>query len=642
MMQTGRCTLWFLSLLAFCFSISYPVTAQPEPRELLRFLEDGGSGAEVSVQVDLAALGSRQVRVPLSDGRSVVVDRTDVERRGPGDFAWRGRIAGEDGAPAGDVVLTVRNGKVLGRVMVSGIAYRIFPAVGGGHRMAEVEEAPFEEIEKNDLIPLPELLGGVESRPGAGLLAKAPRPSPLSRLNVIAFYTAKARQGAGGPEAIEQLLLHEVDLANTAYANSNIQVRISLAHVEETARADDDPRHFFWLKFDPYVNSLQRTFQAPFAALIIEDLPGGCGAATNILRPDQLNDRAVTASGGMVLERGCLATGDRVLLAHEIGHTMGCEHDRTYGSPVYNALFPYAYGHYVDGSFRTVMSYPYDCKQGCPVALHFSNPAVPFNGQPTGIAGQRDNSRVINTTRSRFAAPRSSLLPCRQEANALCLGGGRFKVQVDWFNQHDSASGVGRAIHRTGSSGFFSFSDPSNLELMVKVLDFGDSVKVFYGQLTELEFNLFVLDTRTGEYKDYRNTPGECGGIDQNAFPGGAAQPALAGEAAAACRPGPNTLCLQKGRFQVTADWQNPGNGQGGQAGAAPFSQLTGAFWFESASSLELMVKILEQGDRVDFYYGTLSDLPYTIQVTDTRTGAVKTYRNPAGRYCGGSQIDAF
>lgn len=62
-------------------------------------------------------------------------------------------------------------------------------------------------------------------------------------------------------------------------------------------------------------------------------------------------------------------------------------------------------------------------------------------------------------------------------------------------------------------------------------------------------------DTRTGEFKDYHNTQGQCGAIDQNAFPGGAAQPARVGAAAAGCRPGPNTLCLQKGRFQVTADF---------------------------------------------------------------------------------------
>ena len=73
-----------------------------------------------------------------------------------------------------------------------------------------------------------------------------------------------------------------------------------------------------------------------------------------------------------------------------------------------------------------------------------------------------------------------------------------------------------------------------------------------------------------------------------------------------------------------------------------PISQLTGAFYFSAPDSLELMTKILDQGSRIDFFYGALSDLEYTITVTDTRTGTVKTYRNNAGRYCGGLEVDAF
>jgi hypothetical protein len=614
---------------------------------MFRFAEDGGPGAEqAAVQVDLAALGSRQLLMPLPDGRTFLVNRTDLEVRGQGDFAWRGRIAGADGTPAGDVVLTVRDGRVLGHVMVPGAAYRIVPVAGGGHRMSAIDESRLDLSEETlDLVRLPELLEGVETLSATGLLAKAPpRQEPISRLNLIAFYSAAARQGAGGDEAIRQLLQHEVDLANTAYANSNVQVRLLLTHTEETSRPDrDDDSNLLWLKHDPYVNRQQAIYRAPFVALVSERYPS-CGSATNILRPDVFNNRAVNAQGGVIVRRDCLAT-DGTILAHEIGHTMGCEHDPFYASPVSNALFPYAYGYFVDGSFHTVMSYPFQCKEPCPAALHFSNPDVSFDGHPTGIAGERDNHRVLNTTRTRFGAPPISAQPCRAELNALCLGGRRFKVQVDWSNRNDLSSGVGRAIPRSDASGFFSFGDPSNIELMVKVLDFGSTVKVFYGQLTDLNFNLFVTDTRTGEFKDYHNTPGNCGGIDQNAFPGGAARTAVfggGGESAAECRPGPNTLCLQKGRFQVTVDWQNPGNGQGGQAGAVPLSQLTGAFYFDSASNLELMVKILDQGDRVDVFYGTLSDLQYVMHVMDTRTGTVKTYRNEAGHYCGGLEVDAF
>ena len=38
--------------------------------------------------------------------------------------------------------------------------------------------------------------------------------------------------------------------------------------------------------------------------------------------------------------------------------------------------------------------------------------------------------------------------------------------------------------------------------------------------------------------------------------------------------------------------------------------------------------------------WGAMSNLEYTLEVTDTKTGKVKTYRNPAGTYCGG--LDEF
>lgn len=650
-----------LLLLVSCFTSSSSLFALPANdelpiREMLRFVDDDAvrsssrllASREQPVRFDLSALEERRLRVPLLDGQEVLVDRVDLEVRRAGDFAWRGRIANLAGETAGDVTLTVRNGKVLGRIMVPGAAYRIVPMAGGGHRMEEIEEMildePFETLELDAQPELRKIVRqemmrdrSVAETTGSGPFRAA--PPPISRHKVIVFYTAKAREGAGGHDAIRQLIQHEVDAANTAFANSRIQLRLELPYVGEATHVEGSGSSLQWARFDPGVNQLQRRHGAAFAAVVVEEMEG-CGVAASILNRNQYLDRGVAAQGTVQLRRSCM-NSSWVLLAHEIGHTLGCEHDPAWGSPLKSALFPYAYGHFVDGSFRTVMSYPNECQNGCPAAQYFSSPSLTFNGHPTGIAGQRDNQRVINATRTRFAPPPAADQPCRGSATTLCLGGGRFKAQVDWFSQYDNSGGVGRALPRPGSSGFFSFSDPSNVELMVKVLDFGNTVKVFYGQLTDLNFQLSVSDTRTGRTKTYYNTSNNCGGIDQNAFPGGAA---LASRSVpfAACRPGPNTLCLQKNRFQVAVDWHNPGNGQGGQAGAAPLSQLTGAFYFTDRNSLELMTKIIDLGDRVDFFYGTLSDLEYTITVTDTASGAVKTYRNPAGRYCGGLEVDAF
>lgn len=75
-----------------------------------------------------------------------------------------------------------------------------------------------------------------------------------------------------------------MDLTNTAYTNSKIQVQLQLVHTEEISRAENDTRNLLWLKHDPYVNRLQATFRAPFAALVVENLAGGCGVGSTTPR----------------------------------------------------------------------------------------------------------------------------------------------------------------------------------------------------------------------------------------------------------------------------------------------------------------------------------------------------------------------
>lgn len=74
----------------------------------------------------------------------------------------------------------------------------------------------------------------------------------------------------------------------------------------------------------------------------------------------------------------------------------------------------------------------------------------------------------------------------------------------------------------TGSSGFFWFFNPENIELAAKVLD-GRAQNgrfwLLYGGLSDVEYRLTVTDTVTGTRKLYRNEQGSlCGRIDTDAF----------------------------------------------------------------------------------------------------------------------------
>jgi hypothetical protein len=226
---------------------------------------------------------------------------------------------------------------------------------------------------------------------------------------------------------------------------------------------------------------------------------------------------------------------------------------------------------------------------------------------------------------------------CRANPSTLCLGpNNRYRVQVGYYNQFSDSYGFGGQIKpaRTTESGYFYFgSDPSNVELMVKILDFGGVKKVFWGQLTNLQYKIVVTDMATDDSETYISQPSACGGTDANAF----ADLSNASIAkAASCRPGKNTACLMKGRFELTGTWRNQYNGTSGQMGASRISDLTSSFFFGSAGNVELLAKVADLGNRIGFFYGAMSDLEYTLNVRDTVTGEVKTYHNPPGRYCGG------
>jgi len=281
-------------------------------------------------------------------------------------------------------------------------------------------------------------------------------------------------------------------------------------------------------------------------------------------------------------------------------------------------------------------------------------------------------------TLQQFLQPGGTPGVCKPDKFTLCLLDKRFQVQVNWSNQFDGSSGGGSAIPSSDSTGFFYFTDPSNYELIVKILNLGGVIKVFYGELTDLHFTITVTDTTSGTVKTYQNTPGDCGGIDDNAFtaaspapgvagadaqrqdlggaaggPGpGPALPALPGGAdlsaigAAArrgtCAPSSATLCLLNRRFTVGVSWMNQFDGSSGVGMPRSLSDQSGLFTFTDPTVVELVLKMVDFGDRTAFFYGTLSNLEYDITVTDTIGGTTKTYHNAPGNYCGGLDNTAF
>jgi len=112
----------------------------------------------------------------------------------------------------------------------------------------------------------------------------------------------------------------------------------------------------------------------------------------------------------------------------------------------------------------------------------------------------------------------------------------------------------------------------------------------------------------------------------------------------AACVPDVTTACLQQGRFRVSVGWSAPS----AQSGLGQRLDITGnstGFWFFDPTNVELVVKVID-GRPVNgswwVFYGALSNVEYTITVTDTETGATRTYFNPQGLLASFADTSAF
>ncbi|MFY9825578.1 MAG: hypothetical protein WAM82_29665 [Thermoanaerobaculia bacterium] len=249
---------------------------------------------------------------------------------------------------------------------------------------------------------------------------------------------------------------------------------------------------------------------------------------------------------------------------------------------------------------------------------------------------------------------------CQPGSTTLCLNGGRFKVEATW-KDFTGRTGVGQTLPLTGDTGAFWFFNSSNLEVVLKVLD-GRAVNgnfwVYYGALSNVEYTLTVTDTATGAVKTYHNPSGTFASAgDTQALPGGASSVVSTAAAKfaslpahgswtgkAACVAGPTALCLNSGRFRVEIAWKDF-TGRTGAGQAAPLTGDTGTFWFFDPANVEVVAKVLDGrafNGKWWFFFGALSNVDYTITLTDTATGSHKTYHNPAGQFASAGDTAAF
>jgi len=236
-----------------------------------------------------------------------------------------------------------------------------------------------------------------------------------------------------------------------------------------------------------------------------------------------------------------------------------------------------------------------------------------------------------------------------QLSELVPLLNGRFFVQVRYRNQFDNGKEgklLGRSLFNTplSETAIFTFGDPLVVELMVRVSDarpFDDNIHVFLGGLSDVEFFVVVTDSLSGIVKEYGKPANQLVGvIDRTTFPAAISlQSGLDSLKAQTAAPNTNveiTVKVLNNRFEVRMRYRNQFTNPAGEGflngrsiASSPTTETAVFFFDQNVGSVEWMVRFSDArpfANRIDMFHGGLSDVEFTIEVLDTKTGVRKEY----------------
>jgi hypothetical protein len=356
------------------------------------------------VDENLLSSGPERMAIALPGKADLLINREQQQRRGPRRMVWRG---GAQNDPSSKVTLTLHDGILLGQIQSGNEIFSIRPGANGRTIIEKLDSQSFppewghdHATHGHEKVPPPSASDSSQSS-GAATTSTAAADGATTQILLMSVYTPQARSAAGGTTQMQAKIQAAVDQANSAFINSNMTARFFLAHTAEVAYNDSGNinNDLNWVTGNATVASLRNTYGADMVSLVVSNGGGYCGIGWV-----QRNPGAGFANYAFqVTAYGCLSNQT---LAHEHGHNMGMEHDpANAGISPSSASYDWSFGHNVAGSFRTIMSYT--CPSPCPRVLQFSNPDILYNGQPTGIANQRDNAQTGDLTAPVIAAFRS-------------------------------------------------------------------------------------------------------------------------------------------------------------------------------------------------------------------------------------------
>ena len=327
---------------------------------------------------------------------------------GQGNFSWNGKLTnGEEGL----ITFTKIKGTTQGTVRFKGgQTYSLGTTNAGAVFFSPKKQtsqrcAGCEHPNKSSPIDPRTLRRAKNWRNGDGNL-----------VDLLVAYTSDARISLNfnTENEIKAYIQNAVSESNLCFINSKVNCSIRLVHVVEVEYNETQNPSLDLNRSvdqaDGYLDdlhSLRDQYGADLVTLLVSKGDGSLGGIAKSMAYPSLE---FESSGFNVVVMDQIGAPNYSLL-HEIGHNMGCLHNREDAmnrgipetDPSNNSVFKaFNYGKrwLVDGEgYRTIMSYDTEGTLTYSNRIpHFSNPNIEYQGISTGNLDSEDNAQVLNTT----------------------------------------------------------------------------------------------------------------------------------------------------------------------------------------------------------------------------------------------------
>ena len=360
------------------------------------FLVSSLNGA---VFIESSNLYSNEVVVKLPSGREYLSQKKGGQDLTEGDFSWYGEVQGE------------KKG-FLSYAKVSETFHGSLSFAGGG--FFEISGAS-----ANLLIELKK----PEQRMGCGVCKEVKSsshlpPDPRMRaqpvkswrngdanlIDLLIVYPTAVKSEAGGATEVEARIAGAVSDANLCYLNSRVSMQLRVVHTAEINYTPsgnlDLELSRLQTKNDGYfdeIHNLRDQYGADLVCMLTTTSNAG-GLASTMTHPKMSFE-----SSGFNVNVWDQLGAPSYTLAHEIGHNMGCLHNREdsdWDSTYEFSAFSFGKRWIENGEgYGTIMAYDTSPVSTFPNTVpFFSNPNVTYLTTATGNTGSEDNAQVLRLT----------------------------------------------------------------------------------------------------------------------------------------------------------------------------------------------------------------------------------------------------